>query len=190
MKTTKSINVKEMNFNQLFKQISPEEICNSYNVFRLVGIDFYAVTAGKPDHYNSMVGSGGGFGILMRKPTIWGGFRTDRYTLELIQKEQTYTLSYFPEEYKNQLLFLGSKSGRDSDKMKEVELTPVQTPSGNISYKEAKLIIECRLTQITTPNPTDFYSQDAKDFINEAYNDESDYRKYVFGEIIHVWVKK
>jgi len=177
-----------MNFDQLFKQISPEEI--SDNVFTLAGKDFYAVTAGRQEHYNSMVGSGGGFGILMRKPIIWGGFRIDRYTLELIQKEQTYTLSFFPEEYKQQLLFLGSESGRDSKKMKEVELTSVQTPSGNMSFKEARLIIECGLMQISLPSPDDFYSQYAKDFIKEAYNDENDYRKYVFGEITHVWVKK
>jgi len=177
MKTTNYLNIKEMNFNQIFKQISPEEICDSFNVFTLVGKDFYAVTAGNQEHYNSMVGSGGGFGILMRKPTIWGGFRTDRYTLELIQKEQTYTLSFFPEEYKKQLLYLGSKSGRDNDKMKEVELTSVQTPSGKMSFKEAKLIIECKLTQISTPNPDDFYSQEAKDYIKEAYKEESDYCK-------------
>jgi flavin reductase (DIM6/NTAB) family NADH-FMN oxidoreductase RutF len=108
----------------------------------------------------------------------------------MIQKEQTYTMSYFPNEYKEQMLFLGSKSGRDSEKMKEVELTSVQTPSGDMSFKEARLIIECKLTQITTPNPNDFYTQEAKDYINEAYKEESDYRKYVFGEITHVWVKK
>lgn len=34
MKIAKQLNVKELNFNQLFKQISPEEI--SYNVFTLV----------------------------------------------------------------------------------------------------------------------------------------------------------
>jgi len=125
MKTIKLKNVEEMNFDQIFNQISPEEICDSFNLFTLVGKDFYAVTAGKKEHYNSMVGSGGGFGILMRKPTIWGGFRTDRYTLELIQKEQSYTLTFFPEEYKKQLLYLGSKSGRDYDKMKEVELSQI-----------------------------------------------------------------
>jgi hypothetical protein len=59
-----------------------------------------------------------------------------------------------------------------------------------MSFKEARLIIECKLTQITTPNPNDFYSQEAKDYIGEAYKKESDYRKYVFGEITHVWAKK
>ena len=188
MKTIKPTTIKEMNFNQIFKQISPEEICD--DVFTLVGKDFYIITAGKQDRYNSMTASGGGLGLLFKKPTTWCVLRSDRYTLEMIQKEQTYTMSYFPNEYKKQMLFLGSKSGRGSEKMNEVELTSVQTPSGDISFTEARLIIECKLTQITTPNPNDFYTQEAKDYINEAYKEESDYRKYVFGEITHVWVKK
>ena len=179
-----------MNFEQLFKQISPEEICDNFNLFELVGKDFYAITAGKKEHYNSMIGSGGGFGLFFKKPTTWCLFRKDRYTLEIIQKEQTYTLSFFPNEYKEQMLFLGRKSGRDSGKMKEVELTSIQTPSGNMSFKESKLIIECTLTAITTPNPDDFYSQESKDYIDEAYKDANEYRKLVFGEITHVWVKK
>ena len=74
--------------------------------------------------------------------------------------------------------------------MLEVKLTGVQTPSGEMSFKEAGLIIECKLTQITTPNPGDFFSQEAKDYINEAYKDPNEYRKFVFGEITQVWVKK
>jgi flavin reductase (DIM6/NTAB) family NADH-FMN oxidoreductase RutF len=185
---TAIVNVKEMNFDQLFKQISPEEICD--NVFTLVEKVFPVITAGKEDHYNSMTASGGGLGLLFKKPTTWCILQASRYTLELIQKEQTYTMSYFTNEYKKQILFLGSKSGRDSDKMKEVELTSVQTSSGDMSFKEARLIMECRLMQITTPHPDDFYAQEAKDYINEAYKGASDYRKYVFGEITHVWVKK
>jgi flavin reductase (DIM6/NTAB) family NADH-FMN oxidoreductase RutF len=188
MKKTNHVNVKEMNFDQLFKQISPEEI--SDNVFRLAGKELKVITAGKEDHYNSVTASGGGLGILFKKPTTWCVLRANRYTLEMIQKEQTYTLSYFPNEYKEQILFLGSKSGRDSEKMKEVELTSVQTPSGDMSFKEARLIIECKLTELTTANPNDFYTQEAKDWINEAYKEANDYRKLVFGEITHVWVKK
>ena len=121
------LNLKDRNFDRLFEKSSPEQI--SDNVFTLVGKDFTVVTAGKEDHYNSMIGSGGGFGLLFMKPTTWCILRADRYTLEIIQKEQTYTLSYFPNEYKEKMLFLGSESGRHSRKMKEVELTSVQTPS-------------------------------------------------------------
>ena len=185
---TNHVNVKEMNFDQLFKQISPEEICD--NVFTLVGKVFPVITAGKEDHYNSMTASGGGLGMLFRKPTTWCILQATRYTLEMILKEQTYTMSYFPNEYKEQILFLGSKSGRDSEKMKEVELTSVQTPSGDMSFKEARLIIECKLTAVTTANPNDFYTQEAKDAINEAYKEANVYRKFVFGEITHVWIRK
>jgi flavin reductase (DIM6/NTAB) family NADH-FMN oxidoreductase RutF len=177
-----------MNFDQLFKQISPEEISDS--VFTLVGKVFPVITAGKKDHYNSMTASGGGLGMLFKKPTTWCILQATRYTLELIQKELTYTMSYFPDEYKEQVIFLGSKSGRGSEKMKEVKLTSIQTPSGNMSFKEARLIIECKLTELTTPDPNDFYTQEAKDYINEAYKDANEYRKYLFGEITHVWVKK
>jgi len=137
-----------------------------------------------------MTASGGGLGILFKKPTTWSIFQSDRYTLELIQKHQIYTMSYFPDEYKKQVIFLGSKSGRDSHKMKEVDLTAIQTPSKNITFEEARLIFECRLTQITTPNADDFYSQEAKDYVNEMYKDVVNYRKFVFGEITNVWIKK
>jgi len=68
-----------------------------------------------------MTASGGGLGMLFKKPTTWYILQATCYTLELIEKEQTYTMSYFPNEYKEQILFSGSKSGRDSEKMKEVE---------------------------------------------------------------------
>lgn len=177
-----------MIFNQLFKEISVKEI--SDNVFTLVGEDHFVITAGKEDSYNSMIGSGGGLGMLFKKPSTWCVVKADRYTLELIELEQTYTLSYFPRKYKEQMSFLGSKSGRDSDKMHETQLSTIQTPSGNISFEEAKLIFECRLTQITTPQPNDFSSQEAKNYLRKAYKDASDYRKYVFGEITHVWIKQ
>lgn len=41
---------------------------------------------------------------------------------------------------------------------------------------------------MTTAVPDDFYMQEAKDYINEAYQEANVYRKLVFGEITHVWV--
>ena len=175
-------------FTQLFRQIAPEEIPD--DVFTLVGRIFPVITAGKQANYNSMTASGGGMGVLMKRPATWCILQANRYTLELIREEQAYTLSYFPDAYREQVMFLGSKSGRDGDKMKEASLTCMKLPSGEMSFQEARLIIECRLTQITAANPKDFYSQEAKDFLAEAYRDAADYREYVFGEITGVWVKK
>ncbi|GHT67848.1 hypothetical protein FACS189452_06350 [Bacteroidia bacterium] len=178
-----------MSFEQLFKQISAEEVADHHNLFTLVGKDFYAITAGKKEHYNAMVGSGGGFGLIFRKPSTWCFVREDRYTLDLINKEQTYTLSYFPDEYKERMLFLGKESGRGSNKMKEVELTSIETPCGDVAFEEAKLIVECKLTALLTGHPDNFCTQEAKDYINAAHKEEGVYRKIVFGEITNVWEK-
>lgn len=62
-------------------------------------------------------------------------------------------------------------------------------PDKDISFQEAKLIIQCKLTQITTPNLKDFYADESKKYIEEAYKDSTNYRKFVFGEITHVWIK-
>ena len=178
----------KMKFEEIYKQIKPEEITD--NVFTLAGKVFPVVTVGKKDNYNSMLASGGGFVLLFRKPATMLLFPQKRYTLKLIEKEKSYTLSYFPDEYNKQIMFLGSKSGRNSNKMKEVELIGIETPSGNMSFTEARLIIECKLSQIITPDfPDDFYLQEDIDNISEPYKDLGEHRKYVFGEIINVWIK-
>jgi len=184
------MNSTGINFTKLFKPVPAKEISDSFNIFTLVGDDYFAITAGDDAHYNAMTGSGGGFGLLFKKPATWCVIRSDRYTLELILKKGTYTLSYFPDEYREQMLFLGSKSGRDNEKMKETELTGIQTPSGNIAFKEAKLIVECKLIQVTTPDPNDFCTQEAKDYLNKAYKTATDYRKYLYGEITGTWIKE
>ena len=176
-----------MKFEQLYQQIVPKDI--SMDIFTLVGEIYPVITAGTVEHHNSMTASGGGMGILFKRPVTWCVFRSDRYTLELIRKEKSYTLSYFSDEYKKEVMYLGSKSGRDSNKMEKVELTSIQTPNGNITYKEAELIIECKLMQITTPLLADFYSQKALEWLTETYKQPSDIRQYVYGEICHVWTK-
>ncbi len=186
--STETREVKDQSFDALFKEISVKEIPES--VFKLVGEDYTIITAGDPGHFNSMVASWGGWGLLFEKPTAWCFLRANRYTLELIRKEQGYTLSYFEEHHKPSLMEFGTQSGRDSNKMKETTLTTVQTPKGLMSYKEAKLIIECQLTQITTVSPDDFISQEGRDFVREGYQEANEYHKLVFGEITGVWVRK
>jgi len=177
-----------MDYEQLFKKISPKEIPD--DVFTLFGEIFPVVTVKAPEGCNAMVASGGGMAVHFRKPATWLIFPSKRYTLELIKKEQKYTLSFFSDDYKEQFMILGKKSGRDSNKMEEVELTKIETPLGNMAFEEARLIIECKLTQVTTASVDDFYSEESKAYLSEAYTDPGEIRQYVFGEITCVWVKK
>jgi flavin reductase (DIM6/NTAB) family NADH-FMN oxidoreductase RutF len=59
-----------------------------------------------------------------------------------------------------------------------------------MTYKEARLVFECRLEQITTLSPDDFNSKEYKELLESGYAEANDYHKMVFGEITHIWVKK
>lgn len=181
--------IKNSSFADLFKTIEVEEITD--DIFTLVSKDFSVLTAGNPSHFNSMVAGWGGWGILFSKPAVFSFLRSNRYTLELMRKEQRYTMTFFDDEFKEDILKFGMSSGRDSDeKMKNTKLTSVQTPDGNMAYKEAKLIIECKLIEVTTVSPNDFYTAEGRKFIEDAYAETNDYHKMVFGEITHTWIRK
>ncbi|GHU86102.1 hypothetical protein FACS189473_5370 [Spirochaetia bacterium] len=179
-----------MSFEQVFRPIQPKEIFSSIDVFAFTEKEFPLITAGTEEHYNSMIGTVSGFGTLLKRPTTWGMMREDRYTLELLTQAHTYTLSYFPDEYRERAFFSASMSGRDSGKMKELALTSIVTPSKNIAFTEAMLVLECTVTQITTVSHDDFCRPADRDYLAETYKKEQRFRKMVFGEITHVWVKK
>jgi len=184
-----SENVKSRSFSELFKAIDVKDIPG--DVFTLVSKDYAVLTAGNPSHYNSMVAGWGGWGTLFRKPATFLMLRSNRYTLELMRKERQYTMAFFGNEYKDDVMSFGKQSGRDSDeKMKNTKLTAVETPSGNMAFKEAKLIIECKLVQVTTVSPDDFYTEESKKFVTDAHAETGDYHKVVFGEITNVWVRE
>jgi flavin reductase (DIM6/NTAB) family NADH-FMN oxidoreductase RutF len=175
-------------FTDRFIAIAPEDIND--NVFKLFGQDWSLLTAGPIPGHNSMTTSFGGVGILFDKPAVWSFLRANRYTLEIILKTHTYTMCFFPDQYRPELLLLGSKSGRSSNKMQESKLTPLITPDGNSAYAEARLILECRLLEVTTVNPDDFFSETERKFILEAYKEAKQYHKIVIGEITKVWRQK
>jgi len=180
--------IKSLSFSDLFKPIEPKEMTES--VFTLVGEDFSVLTAGTPVHYNSMVASWGGWGILFNKPVVFSMLRANRYTLELMRQEKSYTMSFFDAEFKDDIIQFGLSSGRNSDeKMKNTKLTAVQTPAGNMVFKEAKLIVECKLIQVTTVSPDDFLVEENKKFVVDAHAEANDYHKMVYGEITSVWIR-
>ncbi|MDR3133924.1 MAG: flavin reductase [Prevotellaceae bacterium] len=175
-------------FVELFENVAPATMAD--NVFKLVGEDFMLITSGTEADFNTMTAGWGGWGVLFNTPATWCVLRANRYTLEYIRNTKTYTLTFFEDEYNDQVLHFGMASGRNSDKMKTHRLTAVTTPLGNIAYKEASLIVECEIIQLTTVQPDDFYTDEAKAFIKEGYADAKEYHKLVFGKITNVWRKK
>ena len=179
-------NIAQQRFNYAYKAVSAEEF--DENIFKLVGKDFTVITAG--ENPNSMVASWGGVGIMFNKPVTWNFLRANRYTLEKMRETGTFTMCYFPDQYKGDIMQFGTKSGRNTDKMAQTKLTPMPTPDGYPAYAEAKIIIECKLIAASTVSKDEFYTEEAKTFLQEGFDDAKDWHKLVYGEITNIYIKK
>ena len=169
---------------KVWQQIDVKEITD--NSVALFADDWAIITAGTPDNFNMMTASWGCMGNLWNKPVALCFVRPQRYTFEFTEREDCYTLTFFEESYREQLQYLGTVSGRDEDKVKGSNLTPKVLPSGNISFEEARLIIECKKIY------ADFFDESSfidTDIITNVYPTKDFHRIYI-GEIIGVWEKK
>lgn len=124
------------------REISIKEL--NLNPYDKIGKEWMLLTAGGESRgFNTMTCSWGHLGCLWNLPTSVVYVRPQRYTKEFIDREERYTLCFFPKGYKKQLLYLGTKSGRDEDKVAAMGLTPVT--EGEITYfAEASLVLICR----------------------------------------------
>ena len=95
--------------------------------------------------WNCMTVSWGFVGTMWNLPVAQTVVRPQRYTREFLDKHDTFTLCAFPDSCRKALQILGSKSGRDGDKVAESGLRPVaSTVVAAPSFAEAELVIECR----------------------------------------------
>ncbi len=122
-------------------EIKPEELKD--NPFQLIGKDWMLITAEKDSRVNMMTASWGQVGIMWNKPVVNVFIRESRFTKTFIDSGDTFTLCVVPEEYRDALKLCGSKSGRDTDKVKETGLTVEH--DGTLPYfAESRLVLECR----------------------------------------------
>ena len=178
--------IDQQRFNYQYEAVEAEDF--DENIFKLVGKDFTVITAGETP--NSMVASWGGAGIMFNKPVTWNFLRANRFTLEKIRETGTYTMCYFPDRYKGDIMQFGTKSGRNTDKMAKTKLTSMITPDGYPAYAEAKIIIECKLIAASTVSKEEFYTEEAKKFLQEGFDNAKDWHKLVYGEITKIYIKK
>ncbi|MDP4094851.1 MAG: flavin reductase family protein [Bacillota bacterium] len=166
-----------------FVEIKPEQITD--NVFKLVGKDWMLITSGNKKKYNTMTASWGGFGVIWGKMACFCTIRPNRYTYEFVEKNDSFTLTFFDEKYRNALNFCGTKSGRDVDKAAETGLTPVESDNGSVYFDEARLVIECKKIYYQDLIPGNFLDLD----IEKLYP-QKDYHRMYIGEITKCYVKE
>ncbi len=160
-------------------EIAPEQV--SGNVFDLIGKQWTLITAGTEARFNTMTASWGGLGVLWGGPAAFIFVRPQRYTLEFLHQNAKFTLSFYDESYRKALNVLGSKSGRDGDKVAEAGLTPVFA-DGTTYFEEAKLVLFCEKWYESRLEPNGIKNPNA---INPFYP-KKDYHHMLVGKIAKV----
>ena len=167
----------------MFEKIDPKAL--DKNVFSLIGDQWMLITAGTKDQCNTMTASWGGLGVLWGKPVATVYIRPQRYTLEFVEREDTFTLCFFGEEYRKALALCGSKSGRDMDKVKECGFT-VATAEGAPYFEEADLVLVCKKSYWQDMDPTHFLDPE----VDGRWYPEKDYHRIFIGEIVEALRKE
>ena len=85
----------------------------------------------------------GSAGTLWSKPTVTVYVHPWRYTHEFLEREDYFTVQLFGLEHHGDLGILGSKSGRDGNKVGLTSLTPVALEHG-MTFAEATTTIVCK----------------------------------------------
>ena len=169
------------------KEVSVQEL--QLNPMTLIAKEWMLVTAGTKERgYNTMTASWGHLGSIWGhgggKPTSVIFVRPQRYTKQFVDREELYTLCFFPQEYKPQLAYLGSHSGRDEDKVAKTGFTPA-FGEGFTYFEEASLVLVCRKLYRAPVVEAGFLD---KDVLEDCYP-ERDFHDLYVGEIVKVLKK-
>lgn len=166
-----------------FKLIEPNNLNESS--IRLIGFDWMLITAGNKGNFNTMTASWGGLGFLWSKPVAFIFIRPQRFTYNFVETNNFFTLCFFEPKFKAVLNYCGTKSGRNSDKITDTGLTPLQTAQGGIYFDEARLVLNCKKIYFDNINPDHFVDKNL--LVN--YPDKDFHRMYI-GEILECFIKE
>lgn len=148
------------------KEIDIREV--KENLVHLLADEWALVTAGRGDALGTMTVSWGGIGELWGKDMTTIYIRPQRYTKKFLDENNYFTLSFYPEQYKDALRLCGSKSGREINKVEATGLTPCYYEKAPY-FEEAKLVLVCRKVAVSAFEPSQFL--DSSIMQNYAQND-------------------
>ena len=143
-------------------------------------------SAGRDGRPNLMVIGWGLVGTMWVKPVFTVAVRPSRHTYRLIEETGEFTVNVPKRGMENIVAYCGSVSGRDHDKFKEKNLTPlkgkrIQTPI----VSECALNYQCKVIYKVKLDPNGLPSE-----ILSARYPSGDYHTIYFGEILTVLADK
>ena len=138
---------------------------------------FLTVRAG--DRLNTMTIGWAAIGFCWRKPVFMVAVRDSRHTFTLIEDAADYTVSVPSGDMKKAIMYCGTKSGRDGDKLAACGLETIPGQKVHSPVIDAPAVhFECRTLYKTAMDPSHL-SEDLADLYPEK-----DYHTLYFGEIV------
>ena len=167
-----------------WKSIAPEKI--KTNPIQMFEYDWMLLSAGHEGDLNSMTIAWGTMGELWNKPIVTVYVSTSRYTYEFMEKNEYFTITGFPESERQKLQYMGSRSGRDEDKITNAGLTLEYTELGNPLFKESNLAVECKIIY------KEQFDRNKLPLETREWYDRNGLGIHVMyvGEIVNAWVKE
>jgi len=144
---------------------------------------FLVVKSEIDDRVNTMTIGWASLGFMWGKPIMTVMVRKSRFTYQLIEKANSFTVSIPEDNLKEALIFCGTKSGRDFDKFKKCNLTTissknVSTPIINIPG----IHYECKIVCKSEMNPELLCNE-----YKEKNYKGNDFHTFYFGEIVSTY---
>jgi flavin reductase (DIM6/NTAB) family NADH-FMN oxidoreductase RutF len=150
-----------------------------FNPFTAIG-GGALLTARAENKINMMTISWGNMGVMWNKNIVTVYVRPDRYTQEFLEKQDFFSVSFYPKDNNSALKLCGTQSGRDTDKVKATGLTPICTDD-TAYFAEAKLVFICKKLYVDRIRPDGFISSDG-----DVHYPQKDYHYLYMGEIVKV----
>ena len=152
-----------------------------FNPFSKIGKEWFLITAGDEEKVNTMTASWGGMGVIWGKNVVYIFVRDSRYTKEFLDKQDTFSITFFNSDQKSALKYLGAVSGRDEDKIANARMH-IQMADGTPFLDEGTLVLLCKKLSATKIEPEHFLDI----AIDETWYKDKDYHTMYIGEITQI----
>ncbi len=144
---------------------------------------------------NSMTISWGMLGIEWGKPLFVTVVRESRFSKEMLEQNAEFTINIPMGEYDKQIMGVcGSKSGRDMDKIKELNLTLEDPEVISVpGIRELPLTLECKVVYKQLQELSILSEEDREKFYPQTIPSEDrlanrDYHIAFYGEIVDAYI--
>ncbi len=151
--------------------------------FQDIGSDWVLISAIKDGVVNTMTASWGAVGVIWNKYVATIYIRPQRYTKEFVDHSDYFTITFF-DSHKRELSVLGTKSGRDGDKIKEVGFTTIMIDN-QPTFEQGRTVMICRKLYADTIKEECFIDPT----INQTIYPNHDQHMMYIAEIESIYVK-